>query len=185
MDIGMVEFVTGLSVGSAVAALGYAFGALRARRGAAAEIQSLLDRNFALAESVDLEKLLHSATKQSQAVDEAERVAAQGLADQLKADLKESERRRLEVGAVVGQVCEERRVVEDLYLGLVAGCARAQHLLTAEIDRLTHLARVPPSPAVARVVKESEALLQQAVPVGTTEAEAEAKVAAAAEGRKA
>lgn len=102
--------------------------------------------------------------------------ASQQLAAELRADLKDSERKRLEVGACIGQVVEERQVWEDLYFSLMTGCSRAQHWLALECERLSKLAGKPIAPQVQQVLRETQELFDRGKPAATPLVTMQAKI---------
>lgn len=110
----------------------------------------------------------------------AEKREAAGLQleAELRQDLKDSERKRLEVGACIGQVIAERKTYEDLYFSLVTGCTRAQHWLFLEIERLSRLANKPIDPRIAGVMADTNGLFEAAKkpPVASTLATMQAKI---------
>lgn len=104
--------------------------------------------------------------------------ASRQLAAELRADLKDSERKRLEVGACIGQVIDERKTYEDLYVSMMTGCSRAQHWLSIEIERLSKLSGRPISPQVLQVIQETKGLMAQEPPPATSLPVMQAKIAA-------
>jgi hypothetical protein len=102
--------------------------------------------------------------------------ASKQLAAELRADLKDSERKRLEVASCIGQVIDERQVWESLYSTMTAGCARAQHVLMLEIERLSKLAGRPIAPHVTQVMQETNGILAREHPPSTPQKVVQAKI---------
>lgn len=102
--------------------------------------------------------------------------ASKQLAAELLADLKDSERKRLEVASCIGQVVDERKIWEDLYFSLMTGCSRAQHWLSLEIERLSKLSGRPISPQVLQVIQETKGLMGQTTPPVTPLVTMQAKI---------
>lgn len=98
--------------------------------------------------------------------------------DDLRTSLRDSERRRFEVGEVIYGVIKERQAYHDLYTSLGAGCARAQDRLFLEIERLSHLAKRPISEGIREVMREATAITGAPLPAVIAPEEAVAKVKA-------
>lgn len=162
------------------ASAGGALGHFRGYRLARSEAQA--DVDDARMDAAAAEK---AAAQQAAAAEIAMRDddAAQQLAAELRSDLKDSERKRMEVGACVGQIIEERKVWEDLYVSMMTGCSRAQHWLSLEIERLSKLSGRPISPQVLQVLQETKGLMAQETPYVTPVAAVQSKIDAVTAGK--
>jgi ABC-type nickel/cobalt efflux system permease component RcnA len=97
------------------------------------------------------------------ALEEANEVLRKDV-DTMRVSLLESERRRLDVGSVIGRVIHEKNTWTQLYQSLRSTAANAQSRLWGEIAHQAKLLSRPVSADVAKVAKAAEVVYTQPLP---------------------